>query len=81
MNQQKVPDAIREYEQAAKLQPDLAEAHYHLAQAYARLGENDRAREESALHDRLRKQQQAEEERKKAQAGQLQFSIEGASKR
>jgi tetratricopeptide (TPR) repeat protein len=73
--EKKFPEAIREYRQAVKVQPDLAEAHYRLAQAYARIGEKERAQEESELHDRLHKQQMAEDERKQKEAGQFLYTI------
>jgi len=34
----KVPEAIRHYEQALRLQPDLAEAHYNLGNALFQTG-------------------------------------------
>jgi tetratricopeptide (TPR) repeat protein len=51
------PDAIDQYQQAIKLQPGLAVAHYHLAKLYLRTGEKARASEELALYESLRKQE------------------------
>ena len=48
-------DAIREYRQAIRLQPDFATAHYRLGQAYGRAGDKQRAREEFDAYERLRK--------------------------
>ena len=48
-------DAIREYQQAIRLQPDFATAHYRLGQAYRRAGDKERAREEFDAYERLRK--------------------------
>ena len=48
-------DAIREYRQAIRLQPDFATAHYRLGQAYRRAGDKERAREEFDAYERLRK--------------------------
>jgi tetratricopeptide (TPR) repeat protein len=79
-SQQKVAEAIREYQRAIQLQPEVADTHYRLAQLYARIGEKTRAQEEFALHDRLHKRQQEEEERKRREMGQFEYSIEGSSK-
>jgi len=51
------PDAIDQYQQAIKLQPGLAAAHYHLAKLYMRAGEKARASEELARYESLRKQE------------------------
>jgi len=50
------PDAIREYQSAVRLKPDLVAAHYRLAQAYERAGEKAAAQAELDLSERLRKQ-------------------------
>jgi tetratricopeptide (TPR) repeat protein len=58
-DQQKDSDAIQEFQNAVRLKADLAEAHYHLAQAYKRAGERALAQREIQLYERLRKQQDA----------------------
>jgi tetratricopeptide (TPR) repeat protein len=50
------PDAIREYQLAARLEPSLAVAHYRLAQTYSRLGDKAAARNELDLYHHLRQQ-------------------------
>jgi tetratricopeptide (TPR) repeat protein len=50
------PDAIREYQAAVRLKPDLVAAHYRLAQAYERTGEKAAAQAELDLSERLRRQ-------------------------
>jgi len=71
---------MREYQQAISLQPDLVDAHYRLAQAYTRTGEPDLARAEFEIHDRLRKQELAETEKKRAEIKQFVFSMKDNSK-
>jgi Flp pilus assembly protein TadD len=43
------PEALREWQECARLQPDSSEAHYRLARLYQRLGEKDQARKEMEL--------------------------------
>ena len=49
--------AAQEYQKAIQLKPDLAEAHFHLSQAYSELGDPERARVEMETHKRLQAQQ------------------------
>ncbi len=64
-DQRRFAEAIREFQRAIALEPNLTSAHYHLAQAYTRVGEKRRAQEELQIFERLRKQDQliAEKER------------------
>ena len=48
---------------AARLEPDLAQAHYRLAQAYQRTGQNRLAAKELEIFERLSKQGQPSSER------------------
>jgi tetratricopeptide (TPR) repeat protein len=61
--------AIAAYRRAISASPKLEEAHYRLAQAYRRAGDDEKARDEFALHDKLSKEaaNQAESERSKVQ--------------
>lgn len=59
-DQQKDSPAIQEFQKAINLKGDLAPAHYHLAQAYKRIGEKARAKQELEVYERLRNQQRAE---------------------
>jgi len=63
------PRAIRAHQDATKTNPQLEEAHYRLAQAYRRTGENLKAQEEFQLHAQLKKQaaEKAELERRQIQ--------------
>jgi Flp pilus assembly protein TadD len=45
--------AAVELKRAAELDEKQAMPHYHLARVYDRLGEQDKAKEERAIHDRL----------------------------
>jgi tetratricopeptide (TPR) repeat protein len=51
--QEKYSDAIREYRQAIAMNPDLAAAHYRLAQTYERTGDRAAAQTELALYEHL----------------------------
>jgi tetratricopeptide (TPR) repeat protein len=53
--QAKYAEAIREYRRAIVINPDLAAAHYRLAQAYARTGDPAAAQTELGLYEHLRK--------------------------
>ena len=78
--QNKYPEAIHEYQQAIALEAGLVDAHYRLAQAYARTGEADRARAEMEIHERLRKQELAETEKQRAEIKQFVYSIRDNTK-
>ncbi|HET7102177.1 MAG TPA: tetratricopeptide repeat protein [Terriglobia bacterium] len=72
-------EAIRMYERAIKLQPDLSEAHYRLGQALARAGEKARASQESKLYGRLRKKEDLERAKKDAEMLELIYPGETGS--
>lgn len=52
-DQQRHKEAIQELQSAARLEPDLAQAHYRLAQAYQRTGETALAAKEMEIFERL----------------------------
>ncbi len=70
------PQAIEEYQRAIKLSPELADAHYRLAQACVRTGEKARAQEEFGIYERLHKQQLAETEKRRAEVKQFVYNLE-----
>lgn len=72
------PQAIQEFHQAVKLQPNLAEPHYRLAQAYSHTGEDTLARQELEVHERLRKDPKAESALRRVEIERLIDSAEGA---
>jgi len=74
--EQKYADAIREFKDAIRLKPDLADAHYRLAQAYSRTGQKALADKEFALYKRFHQQEMAEDEKRRNKAAQLYFKIQ-----
>ena len=54
-------EAAHEYQEAIRLNPDLAEAHFRLSQAYSELGDSARASVEMETHKRLQAQQTEQE--------------------
>lgn len=52
-DQQRYVEAIQQLRRAARLQPDLAQAHYRLAQAYQRTGQKSLAATEFEIFQRL----------------------------
>jgi tetratricopeptide (TPR) repeat protein len=52
-NQQKIAEAIQQYEMAIKLQPDFANAHYRLGQVYQRTGRKVEAQKHLETYQRL----------------------------
>jgi tetratricopeptide (TPR) repeat protein len=66
---QQFPQAARAFEKAIALDPSLAEAHYRLALAYRRLGEDAKAQRELEIyqHETSKENEEAERERKTMQ--------------
>ena len=52
-DQRRYKEAIPELQRAAQLEPDLAQAHYRLAQAYQRTGQKELADKELEIFERL----------------------------
>ena len=73
-DQQKFPEAIPQYEQALERDPDLADGHYRLAQAYVHTGQKDRAQKEFEVYQRLRAQRLAELDKQRAEIRQFVYS-------
>jgi tetratricopeptide (TPR) repeat protein len=73
--EQKFEDASREFQLAIRLKPDLADAHYRLAQAYSRLGNKSLAAKEFELYQRFHRQDMAEDEKRRNEAAQLVFKM------
>ena len=69
-------DASREFQQAIRLKPDLADAHYRLAQAYSRLGNKNFAAKEFELYQRFHRQEMTEDEKRRNEAAQLIFKMQ-----
>jgi tetratricopeptide (TPR) repeat protein len=69
-DEHKYKEAIEGYELALKINPNVANTHYRLAQLLARLGNQTRAQEELAVFERLR---QSESDASKEQSEIQQF--------
>ena len=69
--QRKYPAAIDFYEKAIKANPQLSEAHYRLAMAYDRAGDQAKAHQEFQLHDEIEKRQAEEVERQRREVKQF----------
>jgi tetratricopeptide (TPR) repeat protein len=73
-DQKKYADAIPEYLNAIQHKAELADAHYRLGQAYVRTGAKDRAQEQFDIYQRLRTQQMAELDQRRAEIRQFVYS-------
>jgi len=71
--------AIAAYQKALAASPGLEEAHYHLARAYARLGNLQQAKQELELHDRLSRQSSAEAERERGAIQDFVIQLRGVA--
>jgi tetratricopeptide (TPR) repeat protein len=77
-DQKKYGESIPEYLQAIERNPDLADAHYRLGQAYVRTGEKERAQEQLQIYQKLRQQHMAELDRQRAEIRQFVYSAKDA---
>ena len=73
-DQRKYPESLPEYLRARELNPDLADVHYRLAQAYVRLGEKDLAQEEFKVYQGLRAKHLSDLDRQRAEIRQFVYS-------
>jgi tetratricopeptide (TPR) repeat protein len=73
-DQRKYPDSVPEYLRARELNPDLADVHYRLAQAYVRVGEKDLAQEEFKVYQGLRAKHLSDLDRQRAEIRQFVYS-------
>ena len=53
-DQRRYKEAIPELQRATQLEPDLAQAHYRLAQAYQRTGQKELADKELEIFEKLK---------------------------
>jgi tetratricopeptide (TPR) repeat protein len=67
--------AISDYQKAIAATPRLEEAHYRLAQAYRRTGEQSKAQQELQLYDQLSKQTAEEVERERHEVQQFVYTL------
>jgi tetratricopeptide (TPR) repeat protein len=60
-------EAIAEYQEAVRLKPDLAEAHYRLGQVFIRTGQRELGQQQLALYEQLHGKQPLQEQRVQGQ--------------
>ncbi|MGH9446354.1 MAG: tetratricopeptide repeat protein [Terriglobia bacterium] len=73
--QRRYSEAIEQYHQAIKYQPDLAEAYYRLGEAMVRTGQRPQARLELRTFNRLHEQQTAERAHQRSQIMQFVYTV------
>ena len=73
-DQRKYAESVPEYLRARELNPDLADVHYRLAQAYVRVGEKDMAQEEFKVYQQLRAKHLSDLDRQRAEIRQFVYS-------
>ena len=73
-DQRKYAESVPEYLRARELNPDLADVHYRLAQAYVRVGEKDLAQEEFKVYQQLRAKHLSDLDRQRAEIRQFVYS-------
>ncbi|HVH87944.1 MAG TPA: tetratricopeptide repeat protein [Terriglobales bacterium] len=73
-DEKKYAESIPEYLKAIEYKADLADAHYRLGQAYVRTDARDRAQEQFEIYQRLRTQQMAELDQRRAEIRQFVYS-------
>ena len=67
--------AIPEYQEAVKLAPNLADAHFRLGQAYVHHGKKDLGEKEFQLHRQLYEQHLAEVDKQRSEILQFVYSM------
>lgn len=73
--QKQYPEAISAYQQAIAASPRLPDAHYRLAQAYMRSGEQSKAHAEMQLYDQLADQKAQQDERERSHMQQFVYTL------
>jgi tetratricopeptide (TPR) repeat protein len=74
-DQRKYREAAEQYELALKIDPDMANTHYRLAQALTRIGNQTRAQEELAVFERLRQSEMDATNKKQNQIQQFVYKM------
>lgn len=70
--------AIAAYQKAIAVSPQLDEPHYRLGQAYGRIGEKEKARQELEIYQQMAKKSAEEVERERAQIRQFVYELRGS---
>ena len=78
-DQRRYSEAVPEYLEARKLNPDLADVHYRLAQAYVRLEEKDKAQSEFEVYRELRAEHLSDLDKQRAEIRQFVYSEQQAN--
>ncbi len=78
--QRRFANAIVQYRQAIQMQPDLADARYHLAEALVRIGQRAEGRQEFATFNRLHEGQVKEREKQRRQVLQFVYTANPPAK-
>jgi tetratricopeptide (TPR) repeat protein len=73
-DQRKYADSIPQYLAARKLNPDLPDVHYRLAQAYVHTGQKDLAQQEFQVYQQLNTRQLSDLEKQRAEVRQFVYS-------
>jgi tetratricopeptide (TPR) repeat protein len=76
-DQTRYAEAIPEYVRARELNPDLADVHYRLGQAYVHTKQNELAQAELQVYQRLRAEHLAEVDKQRADIRQFVYSAKG----
>ena len=71
------PRAVVSYQQAIKVNPELEEGHYRLAQAYKRTGERVKAEQELQLYNQISKKKDEAIERERRESRQFVYKLRG----
>ena len=71
------PRAVLSYQEAIKVNPELEEAHYRLAQAYKRTGEKAKAEQELQLYNQISKKKDEAIERERRESRQFVYRLRG----
>jgi tetratricopeptide (TPR) repeat protein len=77
--QRRYPEAISSYQRAIAADPRTPDAHYRLAQAYIRTGDQAKARAELQLYDRLAQEKAQQAERERSHMQQFVYTLRGQS--
>ncbi len=67
--------AILDYQRALRIDPQMEEAHYRLAQAYRRVGKTEEAKEELRLYDQCAKESAQRVERERHEIRQFVYTL------
>jgi tetratricopeptide (TPR) repeat protein len=67
--------AILDYQKALRIDPQLEEAHYRLAQAYRQIGQSDKAKEELRLYAQLSKESAQKQDRERHEIKQFVYTL------